>query len=117
MTFDPNALSPLEVQAINAQASVLMKRGIRLLSDGQPNAVAEALICFDRALELRSGLPIHSDPILGYGLAACWLNREAAAQLKGAIEADQCLGNGARLTITQQVNATLHQHRRLCVDR
>jgi hypothetical protein len=78
MTFDPNALSPLEVQAINAQASVLMKRGIRLLSDGQPDAVAEALICFDRALELRSGLPIHSDPLLGYGLAACWLNRADA---------------------------------------
>jgi hypothetical protein len=47
MTFDPNALGPSEVQAINAQASVLMKRGIHLLSEGQPDAVAEALIWSD----------------------------------------------------------------------
>ena len=78
MTFDPKVLDPSEVQAINAQASILMKRGIRLLSDAQPDAVAQALDCFDRALELRSALPIDSDPVLGYGFAACWLNRADA---------------------------------------
>jgi len=78
MTPDPTALGPSEVQAINAQASVLMKQGIRLLSDTRPGAVAEALDFFDRALELRRGLPIDSDPVLGYGLAACWLNRADA---------------------------------------
>jgi tetratricopeptide (TPR) repeat protein len=78
MTFDPKALGPSEVHAINAQASVLMKRGIRLLNETQPEAISEALDCFDRALELRRGLPIDSDPVLGYGLAACWLNRADA---------------------------------------
>jgi hypothetical protein len=128
MTFDPNALSPLEVQAINAQASVLMKRGIRLLSDGQPDAVAEALICFDRALELRSGLPIHSDPVLGYGLAACWLNRADAlvrlgdpAQFPAALRAyDEGIGVMRGLPLAEDARfprrlAIAHQNRGLAL--
>jgi tetratricopeptide (TPR) repeat protein len=67
-----------DVEAINAHASVLMKRGIRLLDAAEPNALSEALGCFDQALELRRGLPIDGLPILRYGLAACWLNRADA---------------------------------------
>jgi tetratricopeptide (TPR) repeat protein len=78
MPFDP-----ADVQAIDAQASVLMKRGIRLLTDAQPDAVSEALGCFDRALELRSRLPIDEVPVFRYGLAACWLNRADALMRLG----------------------------------
>jgi hypothetical protein len=78
MPFDP-----ADVQAIDAQASVLMKRGIGLLTDAQPEAVSEALGCFDRALELRSRLPIDDVPVLRYGLAACWLNRADALMRLG----------------------------------
>jgi tetratricopeptide (TPR) repeat protein len=77
MTLDLPCLTPSQVQAIDAQASVLMKQGIRLLGDAQP-AVADALVCFDRALALRRQLPIASSPVLRYGLAACWLNRADA---------------------------------------
>jgi tetratricopeptide (TPR) repeat protein len=78
MPFDP-----ADVQAIDAQASVLMKQGIRLLADADPEAVTEALGCFDRALALRSRLPIDDVPVLRYGLAACWLNRADALMRLG----------------------------------
>ena len=64
---------------INAQASVLMKQGIRLLDAGAP---AEALPFFEQALELRQQLPA-SNPIYAFGLAACWLNRGDALKHRG----------------------------------
>jgi hypothetical protein len=79
-------LVPAEIAAIDGRASVLMKQGIRLMGDAGEDAVAEALSCFDRALEMRRGLPVHSAPLLAYGLAACWLNRaEALVRLGGSI--------------------------------
>jgi hypothetical protein len=48
------------------------------MSHAQPDSVTEALVCFDRALELRRRLPIDAVPVLRYGLAACWLNRADA---------------------------------------
>ena len=78
MTLDPQPRSASEVEAINTHASTLMKRGIHLLGVIAPNAVSEALGCFDQALELRRGLPVDAVPILRYGLAACWLNRADA---------------------------------------
>jgi hypothetical protein len=87
MTVDSKILDPAEVQTIDAEASILMKRGIVILSDAQGGAVAEALVCFDRALELRSRLPIERVPTLRYGLAACWLNRaDALMQLGDATQ-------------------------------
>jgi hypothetical protein len=66
------------LQAIDAHASILMKRGIGLLSEGRPDAVAQALTCFDDARDLRSSLPFEAVPAFRYGLAACWLNRAEA---------------------------------------
>jgi hypothetical protein len=48
-------LDPAEVQAIDAQASVLMKEGLRLLEDADRESVTRRAILFDRALALRSG--------------------------------------------------------------
>jgi hypothetical protein len=74
-----------EVQAIDAQASVLMKRGIALMAEPRPAAASEALACFDQALDLRGGLPLDQSPVLRYGVAACWLNRaDALMRLGGA---------------------------------
>src|SRR5262245_59828898 len=73
------------VDAINAEASVLMKRGIRLMDEGRAETIRGALDCFDRALEMRRHLPIDGAPLLRYGLAACWLNRaDALVRLGGS---------------------------------
>lgn len=78
MTEVPKTPDPSDVAAINADASALMKHGIRRLEDGAPAALLEALSYFDRALALRRGLPLDEDPLLRYGLAACLLNRADA---------------------------------------
>ena len=84
MTSQPEALSPDDIKAIDAAASVLMKRGIRLVTDAAPSdAIHEALGCFERALDMRSRLPVDRDPVLRYGLAACWLNRADALRRLG----------------------------------
>ena len=86
MSFDPQAPNASAIQAINAQASVLMKRGIALINQAELTAVEEALSCFDRALALRRQLPIDTDPALRYDLAACWLNRADALIRLGSAE-------------------------------
>ena len=68
---------------IDAQASVLMQRGIRLMAEDGPGSASEALGCFDQALELRSGLPLDESPPWRYGTAACWLNRADALMRLG----------------------------------
>jgi len=78
MELQRNSLSPTEVEEINTQASTFMKEGIRLMDDARPEAIAVALACFDRALELRRDLPIETSPMLRYDLSACWLNRADA---------------------------------------
>ena len=83
MKIDPTVLSPSDAEAIDAQASKFMKRGIRLMNDAEPDAVAAALVCFERALELRSRLPVDTVPLFRYGLAACWLNRADALIRQG----------------------------------
>jgi tetratricopeptide (TPR) repeat protein len=70
-------------EEVNAQASVLMKQGIRLLDAGAP---AEALPLFEQALDLRKQLPA-SVPTYAFGLAACWLNRGDALKHRGDPEA------------------------------
>jgi tetratricopeptide (TPR) repeat protein len=62
-----------------AEASRLMKRGLGLLAGAPaPETVAEAVDCFDRALDLRRRLPLQEFPVLRYDLAACLLNRAEA---------------------------------------
>lgn len=68
-------LDARRIEEIDAQASSFMEDGIRLLqSDGDVDA---AILCFDRALQLRRRLPTDV-PVHAYGLAACWLNRAEA---------------------------------------
>jgi len=74
-------VSPEEIAAADAKASMHMKEGIRLLEEYHANAEA-ALRCFDRALELRCRLPIQK-AVYAYGLAACWLNRADALMRVG----------------------------------
>lgn len=74
-----------QIAKINADASVLMKQGIALLDERRPGAAAEALECFNRALQLRLELPLGGDHFQAYLLAACWLNRgDALMQLAEA---------------------------------
>lgn len=73
----------MNVDAVDAQASVLMNRGIRLMEQAEKAAIEEAVRCFDEARELREQLPFSDHPALCYGLAACWLNRgEALSRLE-----------------------------------
>ncbi len=80
-----------KLQAIDAEASVLMKRGLALLTEPGADSVTAALACFDSALDLRRRLPIGTVPTFSYGLAACWLNRAEAlmrlGQLQPAVDA------------------------------
>jgi len=67
-----------EVEAINADASVLMKRGIAFLDEPRREAAIDALHCFDEALELRRRVPLDHSPFQVYLLAACLFNRADA---------------------------------------
>jgi hypothetical protein len=67
-----------EVEAINAEASVLMKRGIAFMDEPRREAPIDALHCFDEALALRRRVPADHSPFQGYLLAACLLNRADA---------------------------------------
>ena len=68
-------MTDAEVEAINADASVLMKRGIAFMDEARREAAIDALHCFDEALELRRRVPEDHSPFQGYLLAACLLNR------------------------------------------
>lgn len=59
----------------NAEAKVLMKRGIALLTAGTPSALLKALHCFDHALAIRRQLPLDSSSFYRWLLTACWMNR------------------------------------------
>ena len=75
---DQDRVTEAEVEAINAEASVLMKRGIAYLEETRRQAAIDALHCFDEALELRRQVPADYSAFQGYLLAACLLNRADA---------------------------------------
>ena len=50
-------MTEAEVEAINDEASVLMKRGIALMEEPRREAAIDALHCFDEALALRRACP------------------------------------------------------------
>jgi tetratricopeptide (TPR) repeat protein len=127
MMSDPETLEPQAAQAIDAEASVLMKHGIRLLADA--GSASEALACFDAALELRRRLPVNTSPNLRYGLAACWLNRAEALMRMGddsrrllALQAhDEAIRLLADLPLVEDVRfarrlAIAHQNRGLALQ-
>src|SRR5262249_10565471 len=87
MTSGSKIVNPAEMAAADAEASMHMKEGIRLLEESPGNAM-KAIRCFDRALELRRRLPTEV-ATYAYSLAACWLNRaDALMQLGGAVHDD-----------------------------
>jgi hypothetical protein len=78
---DPVAFQADAVNAVNAvnnDASVLVREGLEIMAKAGPEAAARALACFDRALDLRRQLPVETRPMLQYDLAGTWLNRAAA---------------------------------------
>jgi hypothetical protein len=72
--------APHEIEGTDAQASLFMQEGIRLMQSG--NEMDAAIQQFDRALELRRRLPTEV-PAHAYDLAACWLNRAEALTTLG----------------------------------
>jgi len=80
MTSSVRILDASEAEAIDAVASLFMKKGIRLMHSGKQ--ADTALHYFDRALELRRRLPTEVS-VYAYGLAACWLNRAEALTCLG----------------------------------
>ncbi|HEV8397471.1 MAG TPA: hypothetical protein VGQ37_24470 [Vicinamibacterales bacterium] len=78
-------MTEAEVEAINAQASVLMKRGIAFLEEPRREAAIDALHCFDEALELRRRVPPDHSPFQVYLLAACLFNRADALVRMGDV--------------------------------
>ncbi len=78
-------MTDAEVETINADASVLMKRGIAFLDEPRREGPIDALHCFDEALELRRRIPADHSPFQGYLLAACLLNRGDALVRMGDV--------------------------------
>jgi hypothetical protein len=72
-----------DARSVERQASALMKRGMGLVNERGPEAISEALACFDRARDLRCRLPFGTVPRFAYSLAACWLNRAEALMQPG----------------------------------
>ena len=79
------AVTELEVETINAEASELMHRGMAFLEEPRREAAIDALDCFDRALELRRRVPANHSAMQGYLLAACLLNRGDALVRMGDV--------------------------------
>ena len=71
---------------LDALASVRMESGIALLNSGGPDAIREAIRCFEEAIELRGRLPLAENPGYRYGLAGAWINRGDAVARLGAPE-------------------------------
>jgi hypothetical protein len=71
----PRQLSDGEVQALNDQASALVRRGLEILDDGAAQTAERALACFDRAVALRLQLPLERSPWLQFDLGGALLNR------------------------------------------
>ncbi len=61
-----------------------MKRGIALLEQNTRESLASAVPCFEKAIELRSGLPLETNSRFRYGLAAGWMNRGDALTRLGS---------------------------------
>jgi len=71
---------------LDALASVHMERGIALMKRGGPDAICEAIRCFDEAIALRGQLPLAENPGARYGLAGGWINRADALTRLGGSE-------------------------------
>jgi tetratricopeptide (TPR) repeat protein len=67
----------------NQLASLWMHRGMALMNLNSPQAVLEAVSCFDRVIALRQALPIESDHWFRYALSAGWTNRADALRQLG----------------------------------
>jgi tetratricopeptide (TPR) repeat protein len=68
----------------NELASTWMKRGIALLEENTVASLNQAIGCFDKAIELRSALPLDANHRFRYGLAAGWMNRGDALTRLGS---------------------------------
>ncbi|HEX3719762.1 MAG TPA: hypothetical protein VH595_17555 [Verrucomicrobiae bacterium] len=63
-----------------------MKRGIALLNENSPAALAAAIGNFDQAIELRRRLPLDANPMYRYALAASWMNQGDALTKLGSAD-------------------------------
>ncbi|HWC59544.1 MAG TPA: hypothetical protein VHC44_07595 [Verrucomicrobiae bacterium] len=68
----------------NELASTWMKRGIALLNENTVSSLHQAIGCFDKAIALRSALPLDANHRFRYGLAAGWMNRGDALTRLGS---------------------------------
>lgn len=78
-----------EIEALDARASVFMKRGMALVTERTVPALREALDCFAQAIALREQIPLDVVPGYRYGLAAGWMNRAEAFTALGDPESRQ----------------------------
>jgi len=80
----------------NDLANAWTQLGMSLLDDDARESLEEAGRCFQKAIDLRDGLPLDEEPLFRWGLCAAWMNRadvltrlggqEALAEALGAYE-------------------------------
>lgn len=86
----PPTLTP---DKIHAAASEWTLRGIARMKEGTPQALSEALQCFEQAILLRAPLPLKDRPLFRWGLTAGWMNRgDVLTRLGG----EECLREALR---------------------
>jgi len=71
---------------LDALASIRMESGLALLNAGTPDAIRDAIRCFEEAIDLRGRLPLAENPGFRYGLAGGWINRGDALTRLGSRE-------------------------------
>jgi tetratricopeptide (TPR) repeat protein len=93
---------------LNALASARMESGIALLNAGTPDALREAVGCFEEAIRLRERLPLAENPGFRYGLAGGWINRGDALKRLGGSEnlADAVSSYARAIELLEELPAT-----------
>lgn len=82
----PHFPLPQHLEEIASQATRCMERGISQLTDGHPEALLDALTCFDQALQHRLKLPWQDHSWYRWLLTACWMNRGDVLTREGAAQ-------------------------------
>ncbi len=83
---DSEALRALPPDERNQLGKKYTRRGMALLNLEEAGVLPEALECFERAIRLRTHLPLEEEPWYRWGLTAGWMNRADVLTRQGRLD-------------------------------